>query len=394
MKASAQRVQVVVAPAHVCGVAIVREMARKGARVVAVAAGKDAPGLQTRFAAEKVVLPSPGTSPGSFAAWLLARQDLYGAIVIPSDDFHVREILEHYDSLQARYKLAVSPDPATGIALDKALTYEAAAAAGIPAPRTRFLTGPGELDQAAAYVGFPAMLRPSFSVAFYRQFGQKSFRLNSAAELPALFDKAAAAGHKMLLQEVIPGPDEDVADCKAYVTGRGQVLGTVASAKLSIYPPRFGTSQVQETRHIPAVEEGTRRFLEHIGFRGSLAAVEWKFDRRDSTWKLLEINARVVLSIRLMKFAGSDVLDMLWRDKLGLPQLAPQEVKYNRRWVYIKNGLLLYKKYPEERRSLRGYLRLYRPPVTFAFLDLTDMKPFLYDIAPLLGRRFGRRTPE
>ena len=402
MPGQVSRIPVVVAPVHVNGVTISREMARKGTRVVGIGPSADAAGLQTRFLAERVVLPPPEEEPGEFASFLLARKDLYGGIVIPTDDFHLREIADSYGDLSGRYKLAVAPPDATRIALDKALTYTACAQAGVACPKTRALddgrstsleapslSRGSDLDEAAEFVGFPAILRPAFSIAFYRDFGTKSFQVGSAGQLGEMLGKARSAGHKMLLQEIIPGGDENVVSCKVYATDSGDILGALAGFKLAIYPPGFGVSQMQETRPAGEVEEGTRRILRQIGFRGSLASVEWKLDPRDGVWKMLEINARSVMAIALMKYSGSDVIDMLWRDKLGLPQLPPTRPKYQRRWAYIKNGFLLYKKYPGERKGLREYMRLYRPPMCFALLDLTDMKPFLYDIAPLFVRRLG-----
>jgi predicted ATP-grasp superfamily ATP-dependent carboligase len=369
-------------------------MAKKGARVVAVAAGADAPGLRSRFVREKVVLPSPEEKPGVFSSFLLARKDLYGGIVIPTDDFYAEELARDYDVLSVHYKLAVSPNPSTDIAIDKSLTYAACQDAGIPTPKTLPIDERADVDHVCTAVGLPAILRPASSMRFHRQFDVKSFPVSSPAEVREKLPAAIASGYRMLLQEIIPGPEANVVSCKIYATDAGEILGAVAGFKLAIYPPQFGVSQVQEARRAPAVEEGSRRILEAIGFRGSLASVEWKFDERDSTWKLLEINARSVLAIALMKYVGSDIIDMLWRDKLRLPQAPPAKIRYGRRWAYIKNGLLLYHRFPEARKTLSEYLSLYKPPICFALLDFGDIKPFLYDIAPLLRRRFARKGQE
>jgi D-aspartate ligase len=382
-----KRVAVVVAPVFVNGVCVAREMARKGAYVVAVDTKPTATGFHSRYVKERVVLAGPE----EFSKWLLSREDLDGAIVVPTDDFFVREIVENYETLSKRFKLAVSPGESARIALDKARAYEAAWEAGIPTPKTRILNPGDDFDEAAKYVGFPAILRPVFSIAFYREFGRKSFCAENVDEVRDDFAKASASGHKMLLQEVIPGEDGNVVSCKVYATDAGEIMSPVAGFKYAIYPPQFGVSQVQVARRAPEVEEGTVRILRHIGFRGSLASVEWKYDARDGVWKFLEINARSVLAIALMKFVGADVIDRLWRDKLGLPQPRQGRIRYGRRWAYLKNGLLLFRKHPEERRSVLEYAKLYRPPICFGLLTLGDMRPFLYDMAPLVSRRFARK---
>lgn len=385
-------VGVIVAPVHINGIEIVREMARKGARVTGVSPSSDAPGLRTRFLRERIISPSPGTAPGAFAELLLSRSDLYGAIVIPTDDFHVRDVAENYDRLATHYKLAVAPSAATATALDKAQTYKACHEVAVPCPRTRRVENESDLEEAAAATGFPAILRPAFSLSFHREFGVKSFYVSSLCEAREKFALADAAGHRMLFQEVIPGADEQVASCKVYATDSGDILGALAGFKLNIYPPSFGVSQMQETRPAPQIEENTARILSHIGFKGALASVEWKYDRRDATWKLLEINARAVMAIAIMKFAGVDVIEMLWRDKLGLPQLETTKPRYGRRWAYLKNGLLLLRHSQRKRRGFFGHLKLYRPPICFALMDVRDPWPFFHDIAPMLLRRIRRNS--
>jgi predicted ATP-grasp superfamily ATP-dependent carboligase len=151
---------------------------------------------------------------------------------------------------------------------------------------------------------------------------------------------------------------------------------------------------MQVVRPVPAVEELSRRIVAAMGLRGALLGVEWKYDRRDGEWKFLEVNARSMLAISVAKFAGADMIDRLWRDKLGLPQPPEGRVRYGRKWAYVKNGLLLFRKHPEERKSLLEYLRLYKPPICFGLWDACDPRPALYDIAPLLTRRLAKTSDE
>jgi len=388
------RQSVVVAPVFVNGVCIAREMARKGAHVVAVDTKPGAVGFRSRYVSECVVLGSPQDEPGAFRRWLLSRRDLYGAIVVPTDDFFVRELSEGYDALSRHYRLAVSPGRAVGIALDKMRSYEAAWEIGVATPRTRRINRGSDIEAAAEHVGFPALLKPVFSIAFYGRFGTKLFVVNNAAELKEACRLADEAGHAMILQEMIPGPDENVLCCKTYVSDDGEVHPCVIGSKECIYPPSFGVTQVQVVINAPEVERQAAAYLKHIGYRGALACIEWKRDPRDGLYKLIELNARSVLAIGLAKYAGVDLIDMLRRDKLGLAPLPAPAIKYGRRWAYLKNGVLLYRKHPEKRKTLGEYLRLYRPPICFGLLELSDLKPFLYDVVPLLARRFTRKASE
>jgi predicted ATP-grasp superfamily ATP-dependent carboligase len=56
----------------------------------------------------------------------------------------------------------------------------------------------------------------------------------------------------------------------------------------------------------PEVAELSRRLLTAFGWRG-LVGVEWKRDRRDGRWRLMEINARTVIGNQLAISAGVDL---------------------------------------------------------------------------------------
>lgn len=381
-------VPVIVAPAYINGTHMIRETGRKGAYVVAVDSNPQAIGFRSRYTKESVVVDSPGVVPGAFTEMLLGRIDLHGGLVIPTDDYFVKEIHSNYDSLRPHYKLAVSPGPSTTIALDKNAAYVAAAEAGLTVPRTVEVGDESQLAEAIKETGFPSILRAVFSIPFVREFGKKNFYIDSLDELHEKFRLAISSGHKMLLQEMIPGDDDMLATVRGYAFDNGDLSTILTGRKLLQYPPIFGIGQLHESQRIPHLATDVARFVRKIDFRGSIFCIEFKYDTRDSKWKFIEMNCRAVMSTGFTKYAGVDIVDMLFRDKLGLPRMPPSTVRYGRRWTWIKSALLRHRGFPEHRRSLREYIRLYRPPIRLGLFDLWDLKPFLIDIGPLAARRF------
>jgi predicted ATP-grasp superfamily ATP-dependent carboligase len=387
------KVAVVVAPVYVNGVGIIREMARKGAHVVAVDTYSASPGLHSRLAGEKIVVVPPEDNPGSFAQYLIGRRDLYGALVIPTDDYFVREIHNHRDILEEHFRLCVSPGNAVPIALDKALTAAAAVEAGVDTPRTAEVRSESELDGAAAFTGFPALVKPVLSTEFNKKFGRKAFVVKDAAELRDAFAQSAAAGERVVIQEVIPGGDEDMAVVSSYWDSEGKCVGECSYRKTLQYPPHFGVGQLCRAADIPEARALSRKMLEYMGYRGAVAAPEFKYDRRDGKLKLIEVNVRTPMQTALFRRAGCDLLDMMWRDKLGLPQIRAGKMRQGLGWAHEKNALMRHRAYPEDRPTLREYLRLYRPPVIPALWSISDPGPFFADVWPVVRRRFrsGRR---
>lgn len=387
MQKPAGRTAVVVGPVFVNGTAVVREMAAKGAWVVAVDSDPDAPGLHSRHAREKVLLPSPGDEPGAFTEFLLRRRDLYGALVMPTDDFHLRALYEDRRALEDHYRLSISAGDAVRIALHKDLASAAATRAGVAAPKERPL-GPGvDLKQAAADVGFPAIVKPVFSITFNRDFKTKAFRVKNLAELEEAFRAASAGDHRVVLQEVIPGGDAMVYIHCSYWNSSGECAGDFVYEKTLQYPPIFGVGQFVRVVKQPDVIAAGRRLLGYMGYAGAPAAVEFKLDRRTDVLKLIDINTRTPMQTALLRPAGCDILEMLWRDKFGLAPLPPGRIRYGRTWVYLKNGILRHRGHPEHRPGAVAYLSQLASRPVFALLSLDDPKPFTVDMMPLIKRR-------
>ena len=386
-----KRIAAIVAPVYVNGVGVLRELARKGAHVVAADTYRDSPGLHSRLAGEKVLVPPPDRDPGSFARYLLSRKDLYGGLVVPTDDFFVRELYDFRRELEGNFRLCISSGQAVEVFLDKARTAAAAAEAGIETPRTRVVSGEGDLEDAARYVGFPALVKPVFSISFKAKFGKKSFVARERDELGAAVKKAADAGERIVIQEIIPGKDEDMATTVSYWNDAGGCAGEIEYRKVLQYPPFFGVGQLCRVARLPEVSALARRLLERLSYGGAVAATEFKWDARDGSWKLIEVNVRTPMQSALLRRAGCDLIDMMWRDKLGLPQVPGGKVRAGFGWAHEKNAILRHRAYPDERPSFREYLKSYRPPIMPALFELTDPGPFVADMWPLVKRRFSKK---
>jgi predicted ATP-grasp superfamily ATP-dependent carboligase len=88
-----------------------------------------------------------------------------------------------------------------------------------------------------------------------------------------------------------------------------------------MYPPRFGNSSYMVT--VPATEarqavDSITRLLGALNYRGVFSA-EFKQDPRDNLFKLLEVNARPWWFVEFAASCGVNVVEMAYRDALGLP---------------------------------------------------------------------------
>ena len=104
------------------------------------------------------------------------------------------------------------------------------------------------------------------------------------------------------------------------------------------HPPDFGRSATWvESVGLPEVDEASTRFLAEIGYDG-LVEIEYKYDARDATYRLLDVNARTWGYHALGSKLGVDFPLMLYDHVLG-QSAAPKTARPGIGWVRLVTDL-------------------------------------------------------
>jgi hypothetical protein len=166
--------------------------------------------------------------------------------------------------------------------------------------------------------------------------------IGSESELLTRFaDRTDFSG--LLLQEFVP---HDSAEdwfvhiyCDADWTGRLSLTGRKAYA----WPPGRGVTTDARSVPNPELAELALRFCREVGYRG-IADMDWRYDRRDGNYKLVDFNPRIGAQFRYGRTTdGLDVVRALHLDVTGRP-LPQGEQDFNRRMVvehlYVPSRML------------------------------------------------------
>ena len=204
-------------------------------------------------------------------------------------------------------------------------------------------------------------------------------------ELTFEFDRLSKRADFMV-QEIISGDDGALWSYFAFWDGAGVERGWVTSRKLCQNPPGFGAAALRVTVDAPEVTNLSRRLLETLDYRG-LVCVEFKYDRRDSSYRLMEINPRLAASSQIAISAGVDLPWLAYRyltvgEETSAPPFAVG-VKWMNEVADLTACLAL-------RRSggitFRSWLRSLRGVSSLAIWARDDPKPFLRSVYHLLRR--------
>ncbi|MFA4964884.1 MAG: hypothetical protein WC709_04505 [Thermoleophilia bacterium] len=368
---------VVVAPAfNATGLGIVRDLGRDGVPVIAVDHDPSSIGLTSRYA-----VPAVSRDPRYDEEGLLQDLERIGAalprraVLFPAFDDHVWAFSRHAERLEEYFILPFARWKVMARLADKETQLQAAWAAGVDTPRTAFVHGPEDLEHAVREVPFPALFKPLRHQEMRRRFGVKVVVAETAADAAAAYAKASVCGG-LMLQEVVPGADEDFYTYGAYQDAASRPLGQFISRKVRQHPPLYGESRIAESLWVEDVAEASLRLLNELSYHG-VSGTEFKRDPRDGRLKLMEVNARHWLHHPLATAAGVNLSAVAYADAIGKPFTAPAPVD-GVRWLDFSR---------EARDSLRELLRGELQVGTWlrSFHDIkTDAVYALDDPAPAL----------
>src|SRR5262249_32326279 len=327
------------------GLAIARDLAGTGVRVIGLSADRKAYGNFTRFC-EVRQAPDSQSEPDKLAAFLQqAVNELKSAVIFPTRDADV-VFLDRYRDELSEYRLSIPPRAALIQALDKGALVRCAEAAGVPTPKSVVAHNADELRQVLAALSFPCVVKPVSSYMWrgegkWQAVGcRKAFLAESWEELRQEYDHVAKVNPDVLVQEWIPGSTKDIAIMGAYFGQNSEALGYFCARKLVQEPDDFGTGCVVQHVALQEIVQPSLRLCKSLGYRG-MAEIEYKRDEKTGEHKLIEINTRHWDWHQLSHMSGVNLTRVAYSDLTGHKLDASTPARTGGKWV-AEDTLLLH----------------------------------------------------
>lgn len=251
----------------------------------------------------------------------VAREIEGKGVLFPSTDLDLEELIIAREALAERYHVPAAAHIGTRI-FEKNWQYELAERTGVPVPRNARFAGGAAPDVAG--FRYPLIVKPSSRA---EAAGDRVFRLrllDTADDLTRCLEEIAREfpGREFQVGENIPGEPDQLYTVGAYSDREGRVLRCYTGRKITQWPYYHGMASVAESLALPEhVVEDARRLLEEARFHG-ISQVEFKYDPRDERYKLMEINGRSWLWVKLAAFSGVNLPLIQQYDLTGDPRLA------------------------------------------------------------------------
>jgi predicted ATP-grasp superfamily ATP-dependent carboligase len=317
-------------PLHHGGLGAVRSLALAGVEVAAVTEDRFTPLAVSRYLHERVVWPTSGTEP---AERLLARLVEIGSrrpdrtVLVCTDDAAAVLIAEGRDVLEDHFLLPAVPPALPRQLASKQGLYRLCVHHGIPAPETLVVETRSEIGRVEDQLGFPVVLKRAESpFAGVRSPIEGTTLVRSGVELRELASTWQEP-FSVLVQEYLPNDFSVDWIVHGYCDAAADTVVAFTGRKL-VASPRFANATALGTVcSDPGLLSLARRFCRSIGYRGCFD-LDWRQDRRDGVFRLVDFNPRVGAQFRLFEdTAGVDVVRAMHLDLSGrtVPSGSPVE---------------------------------------------------------------------
>lgn len=349
---------------------VAKSLKKQGFYVVLLCDCKNSYGFRTKYADERIFVPSIKVSPEKFHAFFIPYlKDNEIDIVIPMNDYSAHflsrnknEVIEYCGLVIPDYDIFMS-------GYDKNRLMKVCSDNNFPHPKTSDLSAM-HVEDAVKYVGFPALIKPNKTTGT-RGFAFVRRTQDIYDRLPAI-QKVYGNCH---LQEFIPAGGKQY-KVELFVYENNLINATVIH-KIRFYPENGGSSCFGQTIEKSDVVQLCSEVLKTIGWVG-FADFDLIEDPRDRIVKIMEINPRLPACIKAAFNSGVDFVQNIAQCSLGL-QPAKYDYKPGIYFRYLALDLLWFLKSKKRFKVQPSWFKVLLSPKQFLQDGgFDDPIPFIY----------------
>lgn len=336
------------------GIDIIKNFKKRGISCIGVDCIAGAPGLLLRKA-KTYFCPDPAVSEQAWLDFMMQFVVTEGQkpiLMVTSDKF-VIPVLNNANLLSRYFLFNKSENSGTERLMNKKTLMEAAEQSGVPVAKTVYYENDSEFIEKTKSLTFPCLIRPAHGKKWeYEPLksivgDNKLIKASNQAELQKWLNFITPYDQELMVQEMIPGPDQNLFYLVVYIGKEKNCLGYFCGQKLRITPIHFGSASYMRTVDPNPVLDDALRLLCENNYWGP-AGVEFKLDENTGEYKLIEINTRFGLWDVMGSKLGVDLFFQAYLDLSGQKTalLVPESKNYY--WISITRDFVTFLEYRQE----------------------------------------------
>jgi predicted ATP-grasp superfamily ATP-dependent carboligase len=367
-------------PFHQSSLGIIRSLGSVGIPVFAVQRNPYIPSGMSQYVSGKFLWKTDGKNREQFLEGMATIGRIFDrpTILVPTDDLSAILIAEHADILASWFRFAGPPPTVPRMVANKRNLYELCQRLGVACPRTVFPNSRKEWLDFAKHTRLPVVVK--VIEPWLAPSGLKSSAIVS--ERQELIEYCDRHGRQvpataLMIQEMIPSSTSEDWFVHGYCDSRSNPVAIFTGVKLRSYPAFAGPTTLARSVRNDALQRQTIELLTAIGYRG-IMDLDYRLDRRDGRYNLLDFNPRVGAQFRLFKDEdGTDVVRALHLDLTGRTARVGPQIE-GRTFVAEIQDLLASRTYwRRDALTIRDWWRSLRDIDENAWYTADDPLPFL-----------------
>lgn len=352
--------------------AAVRGLGRKGISVTVGESTGLATALFSRYCSRRIVYPSVFFKPYDFLDFLEKELSCNNyRMLLPMEEETLLLISRHCNDFSRFTYLPVPSSDKLEFVRRKDNVLRFAGKMGIATPRTWYIEDISQLYTIKDMLPYPVVIKPkTASGALGISYPENS------AELIEKYLKTHQRYPFPLIQELIPrdGPGYGVS---LLMGENADLKASFVHKRLREYPVTGGASTLRESIRCDCLREMAVALMKKLDWFG-VAMVEFKFDPRDNTFKLLEVNPRFWGSLSLAIEAGVNFPYLMFKMARGEVFATVDNYQTGKkcRWL-LPGDLLHFVSNPGRIRLLPEFLNFWDKNTAYDILSIDDPMPVL-----------------
>ena len=282
-------------------------------------------------------------------------------ILLSCAEWYTNPIVNNMEKLKEYFILPFMNKEIKDKLEDKESFYKICDEYNLPYPKTFIVTKENK-DNLNINLPYPLALKPSNSTLYSEvkfEGKEKSYKINNKEELNKVINQIFSSGYNghIIVQDYIPGNDDTMYVLNCYSNKEGKVkMMCLGHCLLEEHTPYgIGNYRAIISTGDEKIYKIIQNFLEDIKYVG-FSNFDLKYDYRDDTYKLFEINIRQGRSSYFTTAAGLNMAKYLVDDYI-LNSSEKTDYNYNK-FLWLHTPIKILKKYVYNKETLNEALKL------------------------------------
>jgi D-aspartate ligase len=367
-------------PFHQSALGIIRSLGRVGVPVFAIQRQSCIPSAVSRYLTKRFLWPMDAQDGDRFLEGMARIGKVLDrpTVLVSADDLSALLIAEHAEELASRFLFARPPASLPRTLANKRCLYELCRRLGIACPHTDFPSSREEVLDIASHTQFPVVVKASEPWVLPR--GIKSTAIVSGRQqLIDYYDNfwRQAPATTLMIQEMIPASSSEDWFVHGYCDEQSNPTAIFTGVKLRSYPAFAGPTTLGRAVGNDALRQQAINLFSAIGYRG-IMDLDYRLDRRDGRYNLLDFNPRIGAQFRLFEdHNGIDVVRALHLDLTGRGVRSGPQIEGRTFIVEMQDLLASFSYYRSGDLGIREWLHSLRGVAEGAWCAADDPLPFL-----------------